>query len=299
MSRMRLSVLPALALLSAASPALAGEEPGLFYVIGTGPAGPPLATLQALERMQAVDALVAPQELVELFGEYTGGKPVLFDPLPGLWDHEGRWWEELTAEELPVFEDERERLVTERVALVRDWLDKGRDVGMLDIGNPSLYGPAHFYLERMSEREVAILPGMGSDAAAMAVLGKSALPAFDSRFLIQSAPFSLFTGRAVEDRQVLEHVAQYPSTMILYMALQDPIALFEALVEVLPAELPVAVVFWAGHPEKERVMRGTVGDMGPRLAADPERLMGLLFLGRFLEGRPYAAGVEQATEPHR
>ena len=58
-------------------------------------------------------------------------------------------------------------------------------------------------------------------------------------------------------------------------------------------------VFWAGHADKERVMRGTVGDMGPRLAADPEHLMGLLFIGRFLEGRPYAAGVEKATEGHR
>lgn len=299
MPRLSVLVLPLLALFLV-TPALAGEdEPGRFYVIGTGPAGPPLCTLQALERMKAVDALVAPEELVVLFEDYVGDKPVLFDPLPGLWDHQGVWWEDLDTELLPVFEAERERLITERVAQVRGWLEEGKDVGMLDIGNPSLYGPAHFYLERMTADEVAILPGMGSDAAAMAVLGKSALPAFDSRFLIQSAPFSLFTGRDAEDRQVLEHVAQYPSTMILYMALQDPEALFGALGEVLPAEIPVAVVFWAGHPEKERVMRGTVGDMGPRLAADPERLMGLLFIGRFLEGRPYAAGVEQATQPRR
>ncbi len=272
---------------------------GKLYVIGTGPAGPPLCTLQALERMKSVDVLVAPQELVALFSEYVGDKPVLFDPLPGLWDHQGTWWEDLEPAQLVEFEAARERYITERVAQIREHLEAGRDVGFLDIGNPSLYGPAHFYLERMREDEVAILPGMGSDAAAMAVLGKSALPAFDSRFLIQSAPFSLFTGAEQSDRQVLDHVAQYPSTMILYMALDDPEALFETLGEVLPPELPVAVVFWAGYPDKERVMRGTVGDMGPRLAADPERLMGLLFIGRFLEGKPYAAGVEQATEPRR
>jgi precorrin-4 methylase len=281
--------------------ALGGQAtaPGRFYVIGTGPAGPQLCTLQALERMKALDVLVAPQELVELFSDYLGGKPVLFDPLPGLWDHDGTWWEELSQGQMAAFEAERERIIEERVGRIRAHLQRGEDVGMIDIGNPSLYGPAHFYLERMAEDEVIILPGMGSDAAAMAVLGKSALPAFDSRFLIQSAPFSLFTGAEEQDRQVLEHVAQYPSTMILYMALKDPVALFETLGEVLPADLPVAVVFWAGHPDKERVMRGTVGDMGPRLAADPERLMGLLFIGRFLEGRPYAAGVEQATEPRR
>jgi precorrin-4 methylase len=280
---------------------LGGQGPakGRFFVIGTGPAGPPLCTLQALERMAALDAVVAPQELVDLFAEYIGGKPVLFDPLPGLWDYKGTWWEELAPGQMAAFEAERERIITERVAEIHALLEAGQDVGMVDLGNPSLYGPAHFYLERMAEDEVVIIPGMGSDAAAMAVLGKSALPAFDSRFLIQSAPFSLFTGEDEADRQVLEHMAQYPSTMILYMALKDPEALFETLGAALPADLPVAVVFWAGHPDKERVMRGTVGDMGPRLAADPEHLMGLLFLGRFLEGKPYAAGVEQATEPRR
>jgi precorrin-4 methylase len=272
---------------------------GRLYVIGTGPAGPQLCTLQALERMEALDAVVAPQELVELFSDYLDGKPVLFDPLPGLWDHQGTWWEELEPERMAAFEAERERLITERVAQVRALLEQGQDVGMIDIGNPSLYGPAHFYLERMAQDEVIIIPGMGSDAAAMAVLGKSALPAFDSSFLIQSAPFSLFTGQDEADRQVLDHMARYPSTMILYMALKDPEALFETLGEALPPDLPVAVVFWAGHPEKERVMRGTVADMGPRLAADPERLMGLLFIGRFLEGKPYEAGVEQATQPRR
>ena len=274
-------------------------SPGRFYVIGTGPAGPPLCTMQAIERIGELDAVVGPAELVELFADHVGDKPVLFDPLPGLWDHEGTWWEELDPAQLEAFEAARERMITERVAMIRALFERGEDVGLLDLGNPSLYGPAHFYLERMTEDEVIIIPGMGSDAAAMAVLGKSALPAFDSRFLIQSAPFSLFAGEEEQDHQVLQHVAEYPSTMILYMALKDPVALFETLRRELPSDLPVAVVFWAGHPDRERVMRGTVADMGPRLAADPERLMGLLFIGRFLEGRPYAAGVEKATELRR
>ena len=51
--------------------------------------------------------------------------------------------------------------------------------------------------------------------------------------------------------------------------------------------MPAACVFWAGYPEKERVMKGTVGDMGPKLAKEKERFFGLLFIGRFLEGQPY------------
>ena len=268
------------------APLEAGDR-GRLYVIGTGPAGPEMATLQALEALERIDVVAAQQDHLRIFSERIGDKKVLFDPLVGLWDLDGTPWEQLEPAQLPQFRAERARLVRERVARIHALLADGQDVGLLDIGNPSLYGPAHFYLELMQEHEGVIIPGMGSDAAAMAALGKSALPAFDSKYLIQTAPYSLLDGDDDADRRILEHMALYPSTMVLYMALQDPEELFRSLGEVLPADLPCAVVFWAGHPDKERIMRGTVADMGAKLAKDPERLMGLLFLGRFLEGKPY------------
>ncbi len=55
-----------------------------------------------------------------------------------------------------------------------------------------------------------------------------------------------------------------------------------------------AVVFWAGYPEKERVLRGTIGDMAEKLSQDKEKFMGLLLVGRFLNGSPYDAAMEQS-----
>jgi precorrin-4 methylase len=58
--------------------------------------------------------------------------------------------------------------------------------------------------------------------------------------------------------------------------------------------MPCAVVFWAGDPDKERILRGTVADMGEKLAKESEKFMGLVLVGRFLSGRPYDAAMEQS-----
>jgi precorrin-4 methylase len=82
-------------------------------------------------------------------------------------------------------------------------------------------------------------------------------------------------------------------TMVLYMALYHPDKVFAALKKALPPDMPCAVVFWAGYPERQRIVHGTVADMGEKLSEDKERFMGLLFVGRFLEGNPYEKAIRR------
>ena len=268
---------------------------GHFYVIGTGPAGPRTATLQALDTIKRMDAIVAPNKHVKLFMEYVGKKPVLFDPWTGIWDYKGKMQQKLSKEELAKFKVERFRIRDERVRQMKGLLAEGKDVGLLDCGNPCLYGPSHWYVETFDPQDVVIIPGMGCDAAAMAALGKSTIPAHDTRFVMQTAPFSLM-GWGMKDLQILKDMAKYPTTMILYMALGEPERLFAALGGLLPPDMPCAVVYWAGYPDRERILRGTVADMGEKLSKDKERFMGLLLIGRFLEGKPYESAMKQARK---
>lgn len=85
------------------------RQAGRLYIIGTGPAGPHMATLQALETMKRVDAIVAPDDHLKLFEEYVGDKPVLFDPWEGLFDYQGKSMRELTPTERVQFIEERDR----------------------------------------------------------------------------------------------------------------------------------------------------------------------------------------------
>ena len=146
---------------------------GQLHIIGTGPSGPQMATLQALETIKQMDALIAPDEHVQLFADYVWDKPVLFDPWVGVWDYKGKSIELLNKEERKAYSKERSRVLDERVGKIRELLAEGKDVGLLDYGNPCLFGPSHWYIEPFAQEDLVIIPGMGSDAAVMAVLGKS------------------------------------------------------------------------------------------------------------------------------
>ncbi|MFP4087797.1 MAG: SAM-dependent methyltransferase [Desulfobacteraceae bacterium] len=268
---------------------------GHLYVIGTGPAGPHTATLQALETLKRMDAIVAPQKHVRLFADYVGEKPVLFDPWTHIWDYKGKRMWALNPEELAQFKKARFRIRDKRVTRIKKLLAEGKDVGLMDHGNPCLYGPSHWYAEQFDEKDVVIIPGMGCDAAAMAALKKSTIPAHNMRFVIQTSPSSLMRWGGKEG-QILKDLSRHPSTLIFYMALWKPSELFDALRAHFPPDMPCAVVFWAGYPEKERVLRGTVADMQEKLNEDSEKFMGLLMVGWFLEGKPYEAAMKRAQE---
>jgi len=275
---------------------------GAFYVIGTGPAGPQTATLQALETMKKMDAIIADERHAKLFADYIGKAPLIFDPWKGRWDYKGKPYNKLNPKELAEFQVERFKGRDRNVAQIKELLAQGKNVGLLDSGNPCLFGPSHWYVEHFDPTDVVIIPGMGCDAAGMAALKRSAIPAHGARFVVQTSPFFL-AGRESPDMsfdpndakagQALADLARHEHTMVLYMALKEPEKLFKSLGRYLPADMPAACVFWAGHPEKERVVRGTVGDLGPKLAQDPERFMGLLFIGRFLEGQPYETAMRR------
>ncbi len=268
---------------------------GHLYVIGMGPAGPNTATLQALNTLKRMDFIVAPQQQVKLFADYVEGKPVLFEPWKDFWFYKGKSRGEMNDAELAFFLKERIRIRDERVKEIEALLAQGKDVGLMDYGNPCLYSPAHLYAEQFDGRDVVIIPGMGCDAAAMAALKKSTIPAHDTHFVIQTAPPTLM--RDGKETEILKTLGKYPTTMIFYSPLSKKHKeIFKALQAGLPSDTPCAMVFWAGYPEKERILRGTVTDMPEKLAGEKETFMGLLLVGRFLEGKPYEAAMKLSQD---
>ncbi len=258
------------------------NQRGKFYVVGTGPAGPELATLQALDLLKRVDAIVASAQHAKLFTEYIGEKPLLFDPWEGFWDDHGKKITDLNAEEAVAFHAKRFVLRDERVRKIKEHLRQGKDVALLDSGNPCFFGPGHWYVEQFDEQDVVIIPGMSCEAAALAALGKSIIPAYETSFVLQTAP------QFMRDlSKISRALPQFPASMVIYMIFSDHEKLFAGLQKVYPAETPCAVVYWAGYPDKQRIVKGTVADMGQILAGEKENEHGLLLIGRFLEGKPY------------
>lgn len=278
------------ALLLAPAHAQAGDR-GKLYIVGMGPAGPLTATMQALQTVKDVDALIVSGLLQELFAKEVKGKAILFDHIAGLWDYKGRFFTSLPPKDLPKYKQERDRLTKERITIINDYLAQGKDLAMLEGGNPMVFSSSHWYAERLDSKDLVFIPGMGSAAAAMAAVGKSVIPAYGARFLLQSSPFTI-TDENQPDAKMLKALAPFQPTMIFYMALKNSKLFLAALAQAFSPQTPCAVVFCAGYPDKQEVLRSTLGELPKRLSEKKERYLGLLMVGDFVNGKPYLSAEQ-------
>lgn len=238
---------------------------GKLYIIGMGPAGPDTATLQALRTLAKMDAVMASALVQSLFPEQLKGKRILFDPVKGLWDYKGRFFTSLKPTEMPAYKKERTRLTKQRLAQIESLLAQGKNLGLLEGGNPMVFASCHWYTERMNPKDLVFIPGMGSAAAAMAALGRSVIPAHQTRLLMQTAPF-VITDEKHPNAADFKGLGPYKPTMIFYMAFKkNPRPFFSALAQAFSPQTPCAAVFNAGYPDKQLVVRGTLQDMPERL----------------------------------
>ncbi|MBW2614708.1 MAG: hypothetical protein JRD02_00830 [Deltaproteobacteria bacterium] len=67
--------------------------------------------------------------------------------------------------------------------------------------------------------------------------------------------------------------------MVFYMALSSIDRLVEKFKKYYPPDLPMAIVYFAGYSEKERVLRSTLGAILEDLKKIDEKWMGLLIIG--------------------
>jgi uroporphyrin-III C-methyltransferase len=262
----------------------APSSQGKFYLIGTGPAGPEHATLKAVETMKKADLVLCHPELAKKFQAYLRGKTVQ-DPWNELWFHQGKVW----MQELPHLKPEERRAVLAEKTRQRDEfvrqlqakLAEGKNIALLDGGDPTIYSRGFWLVEGLDEQQVEIIPGVGAATAAMAALKKSSTGG-GARFVALSAPFGFF-GQAQRD-DLARDLSRYPGTLIFYMALGDLENLVATLKKHNPADLPVAVVYYAGYPEKEKIVQGALENIMDKLAQEKEQWMGMIVVGPCLEG---------------
>ncbi|MBN1843679.1 MAG: tetrapyrrole methylase [Deltaproteobacteria bacterium] len=267
---------------------------GKCYVIGTGPAGPEHATGKAIECIQKADVIFGSNDTLERFSTYLKGKNLLGNPWRGKFKHSWQDREKLGPEEKKQYVEERIRFWDETAARIRHEVAQGKTVALLDSGDPCVFGPSHRVIEGLREDEVEIIPGLGCFQASMAALKKSSIPAYDTRFVMLTAPMFLF-GKP-EDEAILKDLSKYPVTMAFYMALRHADTLIARLKKYYPSDLPVAVVYNAGYPEKEKVVKGALDTILEDIKAEKENWLGMIIVGRCLAGQPQRGMVKHMSQ---
>ena len=140
-------------------------EKGMLYGIGVGPGNPKLMTLQAIETIQKCDVIVLPAvskeecyayQIVKKVCQKIDGKALLCMPFPMIRD------------------EKKLALAHERIyQAIEDYLMQGQTVGLLTIGDPSVYS-TYIYMHKRATKagwSAEIISGVPSFCAVAARLG--------------------------------------------------------------------------------------------------------------------------------
>jgi precorrin-4/cobalt-precorrin-4 C11-methyltransferase len=164
--------------------------------------------------------------------------------------------------------------------------EQGLDVARLQSGDLSVFSALAEQLRRLDQRGIpyTLTPGVPAFAAAAAALGRElTVPE-----IAQSVVLTRIPGRAsrMPEGETLAAFAATGATLAIHLAIH---ALDRVVAELIPfygADCPVAVVAHASWPE-EKIVRGTLGDIPSKLAAEPIERTALILVGRALAAEDF------------
>ena len=168
----------------------------------------------------------------------------------------------------------------EILARIRRWIDEGKRVVILDSGDPTLYGPCTWYLDALGDRDTEVVPGVSAFNAANAALKRDVARGKTTASVI-------LTMRDVPGRtDTIESLATHRSTMVLFTMYMDLHKVVPILLRHYPADTPIAIVFYAGDPQRQKVIKSTLGEILSRPEIDHLPFEHIVYVGEFLRGWP-------------
>jgi precorrin-4/cobalt-precorrin-4 C11-methyltransferase len=162
----------------------------------------------------------------------------------------------------------------------------GLDVARLHSGDLSVYSALAEQLRRLERRGIpyTLTPGVPAFAAAAAALGRElTVPE-----VAQSVVLTRMGGRAsrMPEGERLAAFAATGATLAIHLAIPAIATIVAELTPFYGADCPVAVVVRASWPD-ERIVRGTLGDIAAKVAADPIERTALILVGRALAAEDF------------
>lgn len=266
-------------ILGIASAGVSGHAANL-YLIGMGPGDPDLATVKAMRLVREADIIyVLSQDLLERFEQQLRGKDVrdlsgqsvtryyTRKAKPGAVKDKGAGTETGDAN---------------RRALVRDVkaaVAQAKTVVFLDSGDPLIFGPWVWLLREFGETGMEVVPGVSSFNAGLAAVRHDPTWAPNSHSVILTADRTHSSDR-------LEALAAHRCSLVLFTHRSDFSQTLGKLKTQYPPETPVAIVFYAGYQDKQRVVRGTLESIATMIDPQNLPLEHIIFVGGFLTYEP-------------
>jgi len=260
----------------------AQAERGKIYFVGVGPMGPDLCTLQAIKVIRKADVIYGNVRARKLFKKFLKNKEVRSDRLGPVFHPGGKSYTTFGGEsEWEEFRERYQRWAREMAEELNSEARKGKSVAFLESGDPCIYGAFPPLRRFLDEDDYVVIPGMSCLDAGNALL-KRELSAVNKRIygstIIIHAPIN-------EDRikgPTTRDLAKHQVTMVFFMAGGRMKSLVDDLIESYNKDTPIAVCYFIGHPEKEKVIIGKLKDIISKTSQEDETNLVLIYVGDFL-----------------
>lgn len=227
----------------------------MIYFIGAGPGDPELLTVKGKKIIDCADIIIYAGSLVN--------EKVLDTRKPEAVVYNSAY---MTLEEV--------------VAVMADGARRGLLVARVHTGDPSIFGAIREQMDALEKEglDYEVIPGVSSFLGAAASLRKEyTLPGVS-----QTVILTRMEGKTpVPSREKISELAKHKATMIIFLSVGMIEQLCEMLKESYAPDTPAAVVYKATW-EDEKIVRGTLEDIAPKVLAAGITKTALTIVGDFL-----------------
>ncbi len=246
------------------------------YIIGVGCADTSLITLNVLNYLNKADAVVCSEDIANQYAFYIGHRPVLFDPFKLV----PKSAED--SEHKKISHSEREKLkaqrVGEAVGIIRETLNQGKSVALLEYGDPTIYGSFRGINAALADHEKQYIPGISAFNAANAMIGREMAC---KGSIVLSSPWAL-----KENPSLVKSVAAKGDTLAIFMGLREIENLIPLLKKYYSGATPVTFAIRAGYSNSKRLIKTTLDKALEAVRnenGEKESWLGMIYVGSCLE----------------
>ncbi len=264
-------------IVAVAQPAIATQSPTQLYLVGVGPGDPDLITLRAIETIKRADVIFCMESLKDRFAELMQDKQVVH----GYWRLFPFYGQDLDDLE-GAQRAEAEKLAVRRnefIAMVRQAIEDGKTVAIVDSGDPLIYGPWAWTMEEFEDLQPVVVPGVSAFNAGNAALRRGITNSDLTKSVILTA--ADWEGKT----DTIDRLSTHQTTMVLFTMRTEFKEFIRKLAINYPADTPLAVVKYAGYADREQVIQATVGTILEKVGQDDLPFEYMIYVGDFLTFR--------------
>ncbi len=243
---------------------------GEFYLVSVGVGDPDLITVRAIDTIAKSDVIICRKETWEELGTYLKGKEFIDISRAG-WRTYQKNCSEMGDEKARAKCEQDRKSRGELILAIRSAINAGKTVAVLGSGDLLIYGgPYRWYLKEFADLHPRIIPGVSCFNAANAALGTDVAAGKETRAVV------LTTIREIEK------LSQGHPTMVIFTMFTKFEDLVAKLRTIYPLDTPIAIVFYAGYKDKERVVKGTLNTILEQVQGEKFPFEHLVYVGDFL-----------------